>query len=144
MFAYVQNIGVTLYAPNELSMQTKRANLASESPASYLTDLERKCMVIKLSIQDGDYSLDDALQANQVTKADFEGFIAKHLVSDLKSTLAALNSTKLQMLISIDVIADVIKQLLGGVDKKLHVVEAHLKNLSRDIVEGTAVVQGSI
>ena len=116
-------------------MRTKRAYIANENAPGYLTDLERKCMVIKLSIQDGDYNLDDALALNQVTKADFEGFIAKHLVSDLKSTLSALQSSKLQLLITADVLLDVYKQLLGSVDKQLNIIESHLKNLSREIAE---------
>lgn len=117
-------------------MHTKRANIANEIRPGYLTDLERKCMVIKLSIQDGDYNLDDALQLNQVTKTDFESFIAKHLVSDLKSTLSALRSPKLQLLIAADVLLDVYKQLLGDVDKQYHLIEAHLKNLGHEITEG--------
>jgi hypothetical protein len=112
-----------------------RANMPTEIRPGYLTDLERKCMVIKLSIQDGDYNLDDALEVNQVTKSDFEGFIAKHLVSDLKSTLSALQSSKLQMLITVDVLSHVYKQLLGSVDKQLHVIENHLRSLSREIAE---------
>jgi len=120
-------------------MRTTRAYIANENYTGYLTDLERKCMVIKLSIQDGDYNLDEALQLNQVTKADFEGFIAKHLVSDLKSTLSALQSSKLQLMITADVLLDVYKQLLGNVDKQVHVIENHLKNLTHEIAEDKLV-----
>jgi hypothetical protein len=116
-------------------MHTAFANTPKEMRAGYLTDLERKCMVIKLSIQDGDYNLDDALHQNQVSKADFEGFIAKHLVSDLSSTLHALHSSKLKLLITVDVIAEVYKQLLGSADRQLHVIENHLRNLALEIAE---------
>jgi hypothetical protein len=116
-------------------MVRRRAYIANETHPGYLTDLERKCMVIKLSIQDGDYNLDDALKLNQVSKADFEGFIAKHLVSDLKSTLSALQSSKLQLLITADVLLDVYKQLLGNVDKQFYLIENHLRNLTHEIAE---------
>lgn len=40
-----------------------------------LTELDRKCLVVRQVVQEGDFSLEDALNLYQLSRIDFEKFI---------------------------------------------------------------------
>ena len=48
---------------------------------SGVSDLERKCFVIKQTVTDGDLTLEQALEAYGVSKEEFTKYLSKHVVS---------------------------------------------------------------
>lgn len=118
------------------SIPTESAYIAEELIQSQgLTDLERKCLVIKQTLKDGDFTLDQALNLYEVSKTDFESFIAKNLIAELFSTFKASESRKLQIGVSIKVITEVYKDLISSFDKNSSFMLQHLNNLSKEIEE---------
>ena len=99
------------------------------------SDLDRKCIVIKQTLQDGDFTLEEALSLYEVSKTDFELYIAKIIIAELNSTFLPLQSPKLQAVYTIEVIASVYKSLFSDVDKKSIDVLHHMQNLSKEIQE---------
>jgi hypothetical protein len=45
-----------------------------------MSPLERKCFVVKQTVSDGDFTLEEALEAYDVSKEDFENYFAKQLI----------------------------------------------------------------
>jgi hypothetical protein len=118
------------------SIPTESAYIAEELIQSQaLTDLERRCLVIKQTLKDGDFTLDEALHLYEVSKPDFESFIAKNIIAELFSTITASESQKLQVGISIKVITEVYKQLFSSFDKNSSYIIQHLNNLYKEVEE---------
>ena len=53
---------------------------------SSLSDLDRKCLIVKESVQDEDFTLDEALKVYGLSRKDYENFIAKNLLNELKNS----------------------------------------------------------
>lgn len=104
-------------------------------PDQQLSDLDQKCLVIKQTLQDRDFSLEEALSLYEVSKTDFESFIAKNVIAELNSTFPHMQSSKLQAVVTIDVLASIYKNLFSSVDKRSIYILQHLQNLSREIEE---------
>jgi len=100
-----------------------------------LSDLDRKCLVVRQTLQDGDFTLDEALSLYEVSKTDFESFIAKNVIAELHSTFPQMQSSKLQAVFTIEVLASIYKNLFSSVDKRSMYILQHLQNLSREIEE---------
>ena len=121
--------------PNK-SIPTESAYIAEELILSQgLTDLERKCLVIKQTLKDGDFTLDQALNLYEVSKTDFESFIAKNLIAELFSTITSSESRKLQIEVTIKVFAEVYKQLFSSLDKNSSYIIKHFNDLSKEVEE---------
>jgi hypothetical protein len=101
--------------------------------------LDRKCLVIRQTVTDGVFTLEEALVAYGVTEEDFNKYLTKHLVSELNVFLSHSSSLH-AVTFSITVIGEMYKQLLAGVDKEAQVVHDHLLLLSKDISSGKIAV----
>jgi len=78
------------------SIPTEAGYVGEELIQDQLTDLDRKCLVIKQTLKDGDFTLDEALGLYEVSKPDFESFIAKNVIAELQSTFSPGQSPKFQ------------------------------------------------
>jgi|HubBroStandDraft_2_1064218.scaffolds.fasta_scaffold1291722_1 hypothetical protein len=104
--------------------------------SSAITALERKCFVVKQTVTDNDFTLEEALEAYGVSKEDFESYFAKQLVSEFKIFLHHSSSKTFAITGSIAVIGNIYKELLAPVDEDSNVVQGHLRDLSTDIQTG--------
>lgn len=119
------------------SIQKEEAHIGEELlSTSDISPLDRKCFVVKQTVSDGDFSLEEALEAYEVTKEEFEKYLAKHLVSELKVLLLHSSSQIFAVTSSIAVIGNIYNELLASVDKSSDVIQLHLKDLSKDVVTG--------
>lgn len=106
----------------------------------HLSDLERKCLIIKRTLQDGDFTLDEALSLYEVSKTEFESFIAKKIIGELNFNPSQMQSSKTQALFTIEVLASIYKDLFSAVDKRSMYILQHFQNLSREIEEDKVVL----
>jgi len=107
---------------------------------SAVSALERKCLVVKQVVQDGDFPLEKALSLYQVSLKDFEQFMAKHLASELKLSLSTDISNKILMVVTIDVVAEMYKHLVSTIDKDSGKIIEHFNTLSKSVNEGRIAV----
>lgn len=105
-----------------------------------LSDLDRKCLVIKQTLQDGDFTLDEALRLYEVSKTEFESFIAKKIIGELNSNFSQWQSSRAQALFTIEVLASIYKNLFSAVDERSMYILQHFQNLSKEIEEGKVVL----
>jgi hypothetical protein len=107
---------------------------------SGISDLDRKCFVIKQTVTDGDFTLEEALEAYGVAKEDFNKYLTNYLVSEFNIFFSHSSSRVLAVTASIAVIGEMYKNLLAGVDNNAQVVQDHLQHLSTDISAGRVAV----
>jgi hypothetical protein len=107
---------------------------------SEASELDRRCLVIKQCLQDGDFTLEEALEVYGVSKADFESFMAKYVISELQSTFAQMEPRKQQVILTIDVVAEICRQLFISVDKDAVDVLHHFEVLSKQVEEDEVLV----
>lgn len=67
------------YINQEIQMLSNKSFLKEEAYIgeellSLGSEFERKCLVVKQSVQDGDYSLDEALKLYRVSQEDYDKF----------------------------------------------------------------------
>lgn len=118
------------------SIPTESGYIADELiKGQQLTDLDRKCLVVKQTIQDGDFTLDEALKLYEVSKSEFESFFAKNIIAELHSTFSSMHSSKFQAVFTIEVMASLYEKLFSSVDKNSSIVLKHFESLSKEIEE---------
>lgn len=118
------------------SIPTESGYIADELiQGQQLTDLDRKCLVVKQTLQDGDFTLDEALKLYEVSKSDYEFFFAKNIIAELHSAFSSMQSPKFQAVFTIEVIASIYKKLFSSVDKNSSYVLQHFESLSKEIEE---------
>ena len=119
------------------STQREEAYIGEELlSTSEISPIDRKCFVVKQTVTDGDFTLEEALEAYGVTKEDFEKYLAKYLVAELKILALHSSSRVFAITSSIAVIGNIYNELLASVDKGSDVVQLHLQDLSKDVVAG--------
>lgn len=125
-------------------MSLKKFNMINESASigeellkgSPLSKIERKCLVVRQVVQDGDFSLEEALEIYQVSRADFDDFIAKYLLSVLEATITPSTPNKVRMMMNIEILTNMYKRLFFGIDKDAASILEHFDTLSRNVEEG--------
>lgn len=118
------------------SIPTESGYIADELiKAQQLTDLDRKCLVVKQTIQDGDFTLQEALKLYEVSKSEYESFFAKNIIAELHATFASMQSAKFQAVFTIEVIASIYEKLFSSLDKNSSFVLQHFESLLKEIEE---------
>ena len=118
------------------SSQNEEAHIGEDLLASStMSPLERKCFVVKQTVTDGDFNLEEALEAYDVSKEDFEKYLAKQLVSEFLICLHH-SSRVFAVTSSIAVIGNIYNELLAKVDEESDVIKLHLQHLSKNIATG--------
>jgi hypothetical protein len=117
---------------------------------SGISSLDRKCIVARQAIADGDFSLDQALEAYGLTKEQYSTFIANQLVLEMRSGLDTVlssfnshldySSRVLAVTASIAAIGEFYKLILGPVDKETQLIQDHLQILSQNVISGKVAV----
>lgn len=121
------------------SIPTEASYIADELSRD-VTDLDRKCLVIKQTLQDGDFTLSEALKSYEVSRSDYESFFAKNIIEELHLTFPLNQSPKLQAAFTIEVIASIYKDLFSSVDKNSEYVLQHFESLLKEIEEDKVVL----
>jgi hypothetical protein len=129
------------------SLLKEEGYLADELIAeSGISPLDRKCFVVRQTIADGDFTLEEALEAYGVTKEEYTKYLTKHMVSEFNSEFNVFRSNPdvatrvLAVTASIAVIGEIYKVLLGGVDKEAQLIQDHLQLLSQNVSTGKVAV----
>ncbi len=103
---------------------------------SSLSDLDRKCLTVKESVQDEDFSLDEALNVYGLSRKDYENFIAKNLLDELKNSAGSSVEITVKSLFALEVIKEMYKIQFDKLDTSSNEIIIHLEKLSQDIKEG--------
>jgi hypothetical protein len=103
---------------------------------SPLSEMERKCLVVRQVVADGDFPLEEALELYEVPIAAFDDFMARYLLSVLQASISSSPSNQFKMLISTEVIKNMYKQLLFDIDNNGAFILKHLDALKGGIEEG--------
>lgn len=98
-----------------------------------LTDeLTRKCKIVRLTVQDGDFTLDEALDVYEVSKDDFLKFTAKNILKELYTAIASVPG-KSGAITSVELFEILYSSIMNKVDSGLPKMRRHWKKLSDDI-----------
>jgi hypothetical protein len=98
----------------------------------------RKCMVVEQTITDGDFSLDEALEAYQVDKEEYEEFVAKksnfNIKVSISGTTPMFDATPTYFDIFIKMINDSVEEKFRPmIHQRLQRVKSELQHISKDI-----------
>lgn len=96
------------------------------------SDLERTCLVVKQTVQDGDFSLAEALKLYGISQDDYEKFIAKNAIQEIQISLTGITAT-LKMAATVDVMAKMVQAMFGNADAKSSPIIKQLETLSKEI-----------
>lgn len=107
--------------------------LVTDSP---LSELDRKCLIVKESVQDEDFTLDEALKVYGLSRKDYENFIAKNLLNELKTSAGSSVEITLKSLFALEVIKEMYKIQFDKLDTSSNEIIIHLEKLSKDIKDG--------
>ncbi len=109
--------------------------------------LDSKCLVIEKTVEDGDFSLEEALQLYEVSQEEYENFLVRRFFGEFEITLTALSSLsaiaptttqqhKTRFLRSVELLEKAYKKFISPVDMESGIVIRHLEDLSRKIQTG--------
>ena len=114
------------------SSLTESGYIAEDLLQGNFEELSRKCLAVKQTVRDGDFTLREALKLYQVSEDDYKNFLAKNFITELQTAFAPA-SKKLNMIYSIDVIAVVYDLMFSAFDEGAISILRHLKTLSKAI-----------
>ena len=137
--------------PLDKSNLKEESYLANELIAeSGISPLDRKCLVAKEAIADGDFTIDQALEAYGITREQYSAFIANQVVLEMRSKLETVltsfnvpHDTLSRFVVvtaSIAAVGEMYKILLGNVDKQTPLIEDHLQVLTQNVISGKIAV----
>lgn len=116
-------------------MKNESAHIGDELlNSSNLTELDRKCLTILQTVNDGDFTLEEALNLYQVSVSDFSHFLTSQFHAYLNKVTARMGSPKIQQLFATQMIIDFAKVLIT-IDKNSPEVIRHYNALSLQIQE---------
>jgi hypothetical protein len=95
-------------------------------------ELTRKCKTVKLTVQDGDFTLVEALEVYEISKEDFLKFTAKNILSELYPAISSTD-VKSGAITSVELFEILYTSLMHNVDNQLPKMVRHWKKLSKDI-----------
>ena len=107
---------------------------------SNVSNLDRKCFVVKQAVADGDFPLEEALTAYGVTREDFNNYLSRQVISEMSVFFSQSSSQVLAVTSSIAVIGQLYKVLLGNVDPQAQTFQDHLASLSQAVSSGKVAV----
>ena len=107
-----------------------------------LSEMDRKCFTVKQVVQDGDFTLDEALALYQVSKSDYENFIVRSIVGEVEALFIALPESdhKSKMSLCIEVMSKMYKYWFISIDGKAPMILEHFDSLAKDVNEGKIAV----
>lgn len=110
---------------------TEDATIADELMQT--DELTRKCKVIKMVVQDEDFTLEEALTIYKVSKEDYLKFRAKDFISSLKASVAS-EPVKVRTTDSLFMLEVIYTSIVGEFHPALNsTILRHFKKLSKDI-----------
>ncbi len=107
---------------------------------SNMSKLDRKCFVVRQTVADGDFTLEEALNAYEVSREDFYNYISQQVASEINVFFSNSSSHVLAVTASIAVIGELYKVFLGNVDPQAQIFQDHLHSLSQAISSGKVAV----
>jgi|SRR5579859_2539741 len=123
------------------SILREEAHIGEELMAdSNVSKSDRKCFVIRQSVADGDFTLEEALAAYGVSREDFNNYLSRQVVSEITVFLSHASSHVLAVTASIAVIGELYKAFLGNVDPQAQTFQDHLQSLSQAVSSGKVAV----
>ncbi|GGB19964.1 hypothetical protein [Puia dinghuensis] len=123
------------------SILKEEAHIGEELMAdSNVSQLERKCFVVRQAVADGDFTLEEALAAYGVAREDFNNYLSQQVVSEINVFFSHSSSHVLAVTASIAVIGELYKVFLGNVDPQAQTFQDHLRSLSQAVSSGKVAV----
>ena len=104
-----------------------------------LSEIDRKCLTVKQVVQDGDFTLDEALGLYQVSKSDYESFAVRSIVGEIDAVFMSV-SGKEKVSNYIMVMAKMYKHLLINIDHDAAMILAHFDTLAKEVDQGKIAV----
>jgi hypothetical protein len=95
-------------------------------------ELDRKISVIRRTISDKDFTLNEALEAYGVTEQEYTQYLIKSFISTFKDQTGYLSSTKTRLLFSIELIST-LYTFIELIDNDSPIINSHFSKLIRDI-----------
>jgi hypothetical protein len=119
---------------------TESAYIGEELFGDPVRERLHKCMVVEQTIADGDFSLEEALEAYQVGKEEYEEFVAKksnfNIRASISGTTSMIYATPTYFDIFIKMIDDSVEEKFRQVlHQRLQRVKNELQHISKDIEE---------
>lgn len=122
------------------SILTESSYVAEELlQTANLSELDRKCLVIIQTVQDGDFSISEALELYGVSKTDFDHFLAKSMVEQLQSFFSQDQSQKFRTLSLLEIFQEMYKTFFSSIDSNSDEVIHHIENLSQHIYDDKGI-----
>lgn len=112
--------------------------------SSFLSETERRCVTIRQTVKDGDFTLEEALSLYKVSRSDYDNFIASELVEHFSQAIVELgsvrNKTRIEVVCTIEIFTEFYKAVVQHYDKDSSQILAHFVTLSKNINEGKIAV----
>jgi hypothetical protein len=121
------------------SSLTESSYIAEDLLQGKLEDLSRKCIVVRQTIHDGDFTLEEALKLYQVSEEEYKNFLAKNFIAELLTSFDQ-TSKKQNMIYSIEVLGVVYDLMFSDFDKEYGLILKHFEALSKAIKDNKVKV----
>ena len=106
---------------------------------SKVSSLDRRCFAVKQMVEDKVFTLDEALAAYSVSKDDFNNYLSRYVVSEIKVLLLD-SSSVIAVTASLAVISKLYQTFVGSIDPEAQAFQNHLLSLSQAISSGKVAV----
>jgi hypothetical protein len=115
------------------SKYTESAYIGEELLADGQSDRLHKCMVVEQTVTDGDFSMDEALEVYEVSREEYEEFLAKKYNYDIKASFSGASESE-----SYIMYIQVVDRMLNGYfnaryQKQVKAIRKKLRDMSHDI-----------
>jgi hypothetical protein len=114
---------------------TESAYIGEELLSEHSNERERKCMVVEQTITDGDFSFDEALEAYQVSREEYEAFIARKSNFNILSSFSGASADS-EKSMYFEVVTKMLNESASHsfeekISKRLEKVTKELKSISK-------------
>jgi len=106
---------------------------------SKVSPLDRRCFAVKQMVEDRVFTLDEALAAYSVSKDDFNNYLSRYVVSEIKVLLLD-SSSVIAVTASLAVISKLYQTFVGSIDPEAQAFQNHLLSLSQAVSSGKVAV----
>lgn len=106
---------------------------------SKISPLDRRCFAVKQMVEDRVFTLDEALAAYSVSKDDFNNYLSRYVVSEIKVLLLD-SSSVIAVTASLAVISKLYQTFVGSIDPEAQAFQNHLLSLSQAVSSGKVAV----
>jgi hypothetical protein len=126
--------------PLDKSQYKEEAHIGEElMEDSKVSPLDRRCFAVKQMVEDRVFTLDEALAAYSVSKDDFNNYLSRYVVSEIKVLLLD-SSSVIAVTASLAVISKLYQTFVGSIDPEAQAFQNHLLSLSQAISSGKVAV----